>query len=1550
LIIHQGRKKAITRKVGGFFYLASPNPDPYVMKIFLSALFFYVAVLLIPFASQAQCSPPITNVPILKGPTSVSTGSSYNFCLGNTVLGLYYFWSVSDGTLSNSVPATSKTITWSTAGNKTITVTPRDLCGNVGPATVFTINVMNQAALAMPTSVTGSVNVCQNTTVQYSVPAVAGMTPVWYVCYEPLVTIEPTLAPSGNTVNITWASPGSYTLYVSYSNGTYSGPANGLAITVTPLILGTASVTGQSQACLNTNTVFTGSASGADAYSWTLSDGGTITPNGSQATINWNKTGGPYQITLTASNGCTGTTQTAAFNVTVGPAQPATPTITSSSTQFCLNSIVTFTAPAGASSYTWTKTEPSGIASTLTTTANTYSPTLYTEGGYMIKVTQSNGACSSSAGTYTFSVPPRPTAYVTLPGKYACINTEYILTAPDYLGHTYSWQIGDGTIIGDNDKSTVHVSWSSIGQKTIYVVITSPCGTPSLPPMSFPEFYVQSSSISLADIKGTTNVCTGSYNYSISAGINASLAAWEIIPSSGGVITVTPPPSGVFNLIASINWTMPGIYTLKATVTNQCGGSSIKTTTVTVNTGTKPNDVTLTLPSTACTNTPYILSVPVQSGTSYAWSTPDEPLIPSGNSATVTWTTSSAKSVSVTPYNGSCQGNTATAGTYAWPKSVAGTVSISSSQVCTNASVGINITGGSTSVSWQYRINGGSWVGLPNFANQDSFIYPVSSGTTTSSLYEFQAIVGGSSACGNAYSNIVAVSVFPYPVVTATIAAATICSQESASVALTSNIPNTTFNWTVNAPSNMSGYSAGTGSSIQQILTNSLTSLSGVTYRITGTANGCTRGYTDASINVNPRPSVTNTDLQQSICNNSRTIFSPSVLPYSSTFIWTSASSTGVTGATTSGTGNIDNTLSNSGSTDGTVTYTIVPTYAGCVGSSTNYVVTVKPTIPIVASGKTLCSAENTNLILGPSGNTFSWNYKSAYAVYGQPTSGSGGAINYNLYNDTNAPGYLIYTVSSIIDGCPALPVDVTFTVNPRPKVDNTNSRIDVCSGQVASFTPTSPVAGTTFTYTATSTSSNISGYSNGTGAINQTLFNSGSTDEFVTYSITPTANGCTGLSSATLSFYVRPAATTPAIASKTICSGQSTAISLPSGNYSWIVKNATNVSGGSAGTGNPINQILTATTPTPGTITYSVSLLNTGICPSIPTDVTITVNPVPVMTVPNITASTTICSGETVNLTPQADVPGSTFSYNASPSSGIVSGYSSGSGNISQTLTSQSPNGGVTYTIKPKVNGCTGAAASYVVLIQSKITATVTGATCATTSSILRAETPTTGVNYLWSTGATTATITATVSGTYSVTISKTGYCYGTANRTVTVYSSESIAQSDDFCNWHPITLTAPAGTSYTWSTGETTRVITPIYYGIYSVSVVFASGCTKSFSIELGACARVASALATPVVSGSEAKVVTLPAASAPILSESFDLRIQDNPFKETLSLLIESPDEPQAVVRLTDLTGKVIHESSQPTNTPLEITPQVPSQVLLLSVRTARNQVVKRVVKMK
>jgi uncharacterized protein (TIGR02145 family) len=81
---------------------------------------------------------------------------------------------------------------------------------------------------------------------------------------------------------------------------------------------------------------------------------------------------------------------------------------------------------------------------------------------------------------------------------------------------------------------------------------------------------------------------------------------------------------------------------------------------------------------------------------------------------------------------------------------------------------------------------------------------------------------------------------------------------------------------------------------------------------------------------------------------------------------------------------------------------------------------------------------------------------------------------------------------------------------------------------------------------------------------------------------------------------------------------------------------------------------------------------------------------------------SKSICSGESTNIPLTSDVPGATFHWTASLTSGTVTGYSPDSGLvINQVLVNSLPAPGiVTYHITPNVGSCTGSAVDFPVTV----------------------------------------------------------------------------------------------------------------------------------------------------------------------------------------------------------------------------------------------------------
>ncbi|MBI1836775.1 MAG: gliding motility-associated C-terminal domain-containing protein, partial [Flavobacteriia bacterium] len=105
---------------------------------------------------------------------------------------------------------------------------------------------------------------------------------------------------------------------------------------------------------------------------------------------------------------------------------------------------------------------------------------------------------------------------------------------------------------------------------------------------------------------------------------------------------------------------------------------------------------------------------------------------------------------------------------------------------------------------------------------------------------------------------------------------------------------------------------------------------------------------------------------------------------------------------------------------------------------------------------------------------------------------------------------------------CVGTPVHFVVTVNPIPTVTNATTTQTICSGSLASITPTSAVANTTFGWTASASAGTITGYTTpGTGNISETLTNSASTSGTVTYVVTPTGPAPTSCVGTPVNFVV---------------------------------------------------------------------------------------------------------------------------------------------------------------------------------------------------------------------------------------------------------------------------------------------------------------------------------------------------------------------------------------------------------------------------------------------
>ena len=200
--------------------------------------------------------------------------------------------------------------------------------------------------------------------------------------------------------------------------------------------------------------------------------------------------------------------------------------------------------------------------------------------------------------------------------------------------------------------------------------------------------------------------------------------------------------------------------------------------------------------------------------------------------------------------------------------------------------------------------------------------------------------------------------------------------------------------------------------------------------------------------------------------------------------------------------------------TTGTYTLTLTTTNS-CGSNSTSETIEVKqpPTTSIDAitnfCGTASISPVATVNNCSPASETitYSWSFPG-----GSPTTATTlnpGTITYAT------PGN--YQVSfSITNSCGTTTDTEDFIVNPIPNITNTNLTQTICSGtDTAEVTLTSDIPSTTYTWSATAPAG-VSGFitSGTTDAIPvQTIFNSNTTSEDVTYTITPSVGGCDGTS-----------------------------------------------------------------------------------------------------------------------------------------------------------------------------------------------------------------------------------------------------------------------------------------------------------------------------------------------------------------------------------------------------------------------------------------------------
>ncbi|MCE1198017.1 MAG: hypothetical protein LWW85_03520, partial [Marinilabiliales bacterium] len=1371
-------------------------------------------------------------------------------------------------------------------GTVTYNVTPTSITGGcVGASYPITITVNPSPTLTSPSSAT----ICSSTSPNLALVAnPAGGSFSWSVG---TITggVTGATAGSGTVINNILVNPSSsgvgtvQYLVTPMTSGGYTCATLPVTITVTPspVVTNLSAYT----ICSGASTTISLTASTASTFSWTIgaiTGGITGASSGAGTSINQVLTNPSstqsgtvkYIVTPTSNpDGCAGNPYTITVTVNPGPTLniPATYSICSN-TNTNINLAATM-----ASSFSWSVGATSGgitgatggsglvINQTLVNPSSVSSGTV----DYVVTPTTTSGSCPGTPSTLTVTVNPNPS--VTTPNTLIIASgssTNMTLTAT--VPSTFSWTIGSitggitGAVAGSGtaiNQTLINPSTSSAGTVTYLVTPTGGGCSGAVYPIVVtvqPIPTVTASPTAMICSKATTNI-------NLTSNIPSTFS-WTVGTITGGVTGAAPGTGTSINqVLTNPSDMVAGTVAYIVTPTSVAGSLVGTPYTITVTVNPSPsltNSNLLTVCSKISPNVSLTASIPSNFSWTVGTIAGGITGASSGSGGTINQALTNPSNLSagtvdyiITPtsISGNCAG---TPGTITATVNPAPSITNAATlTICNGSSPNIALTSSMPSnYSWTIGTVTGGVTGAT--AGVGSLINQVLTNPSASATGTVAFVVTPTSIAGNCVGNpfTITVSVLPSPSVT-TSPTATTCNKVSPNIALSATVPST-FTWTVGAiTGSITGASAGTGPTLNQVLTNPSNTTSGtVAYLVTPTSvtGSCTGNPYTITVTVLPSPDL-NPIAPVTICSKT----SPNIALSASvpcTYSWTIGTiSGGITGASSGSGATINQVLTNpSGLTAGTVDYIVTPVSVtgNCAGAPVTITVTVNPA-PVITTPNTatICSGSNTNIALASTfPANFTWTVGSVTGAITGAIAGAGNSIDQVLSNPSNTTSgtvtYLV-TPSAAVGTCSGTAYAITVTVLPKPAVTNT-AAASVCSGASPNVVLQSSIP-STFTWTIGAITGGITGASPGSGPVlNQVLTNPGnSASGTVAYVITPTSvtGGCIG-NPFTLTVTVQPTPAITNVLSATICSKSSPGLALTAStasNFAWTIGTISGgITGATSGSGSSINQVLTnPSTTVPGFVEYLVTpTAVTGGCVGPQATVTINVNPVPVISTP---ATATACSGSSPNIALAASSP-STFSWTVGTVTGGITGASAGSGsNINQVLTnpSNTVSGTLTYVVTPTaiVGNCAGSPYSITVTVPPypAVTTPAAASICSggTTNIGLTATIPST---FTWVVGSVTGGITGASAGSgptiaqkltnpgnsadgtvaYIVTpTSVTGNCVGNPYTvTVTVHPVPSLtsATTATICSKGSpnLTLTASAASTFSWTIGTIAGGIT--------------------------------------------------------------------------------------------------------------------------------------------
>ncbi len=698
-----------------------------------------------------------------------------------------YEWTTTGGVFTSATNASTATVRWTAQGNQTLKV--KITATGTDCSTTLTQNVT--VTYKPAPNINGSVVACINKDHVYQTPYVAGSSYLWSI--TPANVFAPiTGYPNSNVIEVKWIQPGLHTVTVTETN-----IAGGCATTVsmnvqvnlipTPFITST---TGYGNppgrrpgiVCNFSTHTYTTVATPGNTFIWTVT-GGNITGGQYTNTISvaWGPAGiGTIAVQETIPGSDCITTKLDTIDIRPTP----TPVITGTNINPCAGSVQTYSTPfVQGNSYYWDVPVGGTILSgqnsnqiTIRWDANTAAVTWPNTQATSLKVTEwvtdvlplagrpaPYAAVTSCWGEDGQSITIRPIPPTPVISGSAVVCASDLSDDPQTVNiYTYSSSVpaqnaslqgtisyawstsSNGVIVGSTTGTSAQIWWSNTGNTqtngTIFLTHTSSWGC-----SSSSTYSVTINPLPNPVIEGPASVCQNSLQTYKVTGVAGNTYSWAV--TGGNIIRAGQNTPSV-----TVEWTLPGSYTLTVTETNTFGCTVLNNRYVTVNALPEAN-ITASGSTTFCQGGDVTLSAPIGYA-SYVWSTGE-------TSRSIVVRTTGQYWVKVTDANG-CSNNSDTITVNVFPNTLPIITVSGPTTFCEGGSVTLTAPAGFSAYLW-------------------------STGATTQSITVTESgsytvtIADGNGCTGTSTEVDVFVNPKPAPILTV-VGATTICAGDSVEV------------------------------------------------------------------------------------------------------------------------------------------------------------------------------------------------------------------------------------------------------------------------------------------------------------------------------------------------------------------------------------------------------------------------------------------------------------------------------------------------------------------------------------------------------------------------------------------------------------------------------------------------------------------------------------------------------------------------------------------------------------------------------------------------